>query len=336
MNKFRLLFIGVVFFTACNSDEKRSLDHEVMASLGTKYKNEFSELVNTFEAQIIEDSTNVEAYLGLAESHILLYVFGYIPREKSVLKAQLAYERAVQLDSLSSNIHKLKGILSFLDWKWEDSRVSFLKAIKTDPKNLNARHWYSLWLSAMGQFDNAMSQSDTIVTMDPDGDYLVGRGSLLYFQYRFEEMKPLMIENIAKNPLIPWGYDWLGMAYNGLGEHEDALKTYFKAFELSDGTVEVGAGLGHALGQAGEFDMAKEMADYYTQAAKNNYLPPCQRSFIHLGIGENEVALDLLAQAYEEQSWFLIFIQIEHWYDPIRQEPKFIEIMNRMKFPDNK
>lgn len=184
----------------------------------------------------------------------------------------------------------------------------------------------------MGDFESAMAQSDTIMTMDTAGDYLVGRGSLLYFQYRFEEMKPIMLENIHQHPEVPWGYDWLGMAYNGLGEHEEALNTYFKAFELSDGTVEVGAGLGHALGNARETKLAKQMADYYEIAAKNSYLPPVQRSFIHLGIGEYDKAIELLEQAYQEQSWFLIFIQIEHWYDPIRSDERFKEIMNKMNF----
>jgi len=170
--------------------------------------------------------------------------------------------------------------------------------------------------------------------MDTAGDYLVGRASLLYFQYRFEEMIPLMMKNIEQYPEVPWGYDWLGMAYNGLGEHEDALKTYFKAFELSDGTAEVGAGLGHALGNAGETELAKQMADFYALAARENYIPPVQRSFIHLGIGEYEEALNLLEQAYTEKSWFLIFIQIEHWYDPIRKEVRFVDIMNRMEFPN--
>ena len=66
----------------------------------------------------------------------------------------------------------------------------------------------------MGRFEQAMAQHDTISTMDSDGDHLIGRGSILYFQHRFEEMKPLMIKAIAKDTVVlPWGYDWLGMAY---------------------------------------------------------------------------------------------------------------------------
>jgi tetratricopeptide (TPR) repeat protein len=204
----------------------------------------------------------------------------------------------------------LEGMLDMLDWKWKEAEEAFQNSIASDPGNLKARHWYSLYLSAMGQFDLAMAQSDTITTLDPLGQYLIGRGSLLYFARRNEEFKELMIKVVAMDTWA-WGYDWLGMAYVELKEYEKAIETYFKAFELSDGTVEVGAGLGHALGMAGEYETAKQMARFYAMKSEDHYLPPVQRSFIHIGIGEYDRAIELLEQGFKERSWFLIFIQSE-------------------------
>lgn len=328
-----LIYISGLLFSCTPADKKTSLDQKVLTSLGTKYKIEFGELSSMYQSEIEADSSNVQAYVGIAESQILLYVFGYIPKTECMPIAISAYQKANQLDSLNSNVRKLAGIINFLDWNWNESKLEFESAITIDPTNLNARHWYSLWLISMKRIDDAMAQSDTIQTMDENNDYRIGRASLFYFQHRYEEMKTLMDKEIEEDPSIPWAYDWLGMAYNGLGEHEEALDTYYKAFNLSDGTVEVGAGLGHALGNAGEKDEAKRMADYYEEASTNNYLPYCQRAFIHIGLEENEKALDLLEQAYENESWFLIFIQAEHWYDPLRKEQRFQDIMSKMKFP---
>ena len=305
-----------------------------MTSLGQKCKTEFKDLANLYEEQITKDSTNFESLIGYADAYILLYVFGYVPRDIAFEKAQCAYEKLTKMDTVSSDIYKLSGIIKFIDWQWNESKEAFVKAIEANPENLNARHWYALWLVAMGRFDEAMAQSDTIMKMDTERDYLIGRSSLLYFQYRFEEMKPLMFESIKKDPDLPWSYDWLAMAYNGLEQHDDAITTYLKAFELSDGTVEVGGGLGHALGDAGKVEQAKQLADYYAKTSKNNYLPPVQRSFIHISIGEYDEALELLQQAYKQKSWFLIFMQVEHWYDPIKKDESFIRIMNKMNFPE--
>ena len=46
------------------------------------------------------------------------------------------------------------------------------------------------------------------------------------------------------------------------------------------------------------------------------------------------MTIELLERAYEEQSWFLSFMQIEHWNDPIRKDPRFIAIMDKMEFPE--
>ncbi len=328
-----ILFLFLLLF-ACQPQEQEGLNPEILSSLGNKFKTDFTQSAKDFETQIAEDPTNIEALIGLAETNIIIYIFGFTARDETIPAAKVALEKAKKLDSLNSRVLAVSGKLNFLGWNWEESKMDFEAAIKADPKNLDARHWYSLWLSAMGRSDKAMIQSDTIMTMDPGGDYLIGRGSLLYFEHRFEELKQLMLTTIEDDPAVPWGYDWLGMAYNGLDEHEDAIETYYEAFELSDGTVEVGGGLGHALGLAGEYDLAKEMADYYAVAAQDHYLPQVQRAFIHLGIGEYDEAIKLLEEAYQAKSWFIIFMQIEPWYDPIRKDKRFMDIMSRMEFPD--
>ncbi len=333
MKKISTLLLSLVIFISCQKKEI-IIDQEAMISLGSKYKNEFLYLANMHKSQIAEDSSNVDAYIGYADAYILLYVFGYLPREIAIEEARNALNEIEKTGVVNSGVYKLSGVLSFIDWKWKESKQAFLKAIKEDPENLSARHWYSLWLIAMNDIDGAMAQSDTIMSMDSDNNFLIGRASLFYFQYRFEEMKTLMFKSIELDPEVPWSYDWLGMAYNGLKKHDEAINTYLKAFKLSDGTVEVGGGLGHALGNAGEYEKAKQLADYYEVAAESNYLPPVQRSFIHIGMKDYEKALELLEDAYNQQSWFLIFMQVEHWYDPIRNDRRFVNIMEKMNFPE--
>ena len=130
-------------------------------------------------------------------------------------------------------------------------------------------------------------------------------GSLLCFDKMVE--KGINSGYAAK--LIQQGWETVteALKQGGITNMMDRLTnaSKVKAFELSDGTVEVGGGLGHALGNAGETELAKQMADYYVKASKTSYLPPVQRSFIHISIGEHEQALNLLEQAYNEKSWFL-------------------------------
>jgi len=334
MYKTALFFLLLFLPFSCLQPEKQELNEETMASMGGKIKQAYIEAVEKLDLQVAGDSANVPALIELAETHIILYIFGFSSRQETIPEATDAYIRARELDSVSSGIKLLEGMLSLLDWRWTDAEEALRRAISADPQNLNARHWYSLYLSAMGHFDQAMAQSDTIGTMDPAGNFLIGRGSLLYFARRNEELKDLMIKVVSMDTSVAWGYDWLGMAYIELEEYENSVSTYYKAFELSDGTVEVGGGLGHALGLAGDYATAKRMAEYYSLKSGDHYLPPVQRAFIHIGIGEYDEAIHLLEQAYEEHSWFLAFIQAEPWYDPIRDDERFNRIIENMRFPD--
>lgn len=333
MKTLRYFTIFFSFFAACTPKTKYTLNEEVLANLGSRYKTEFYDLAHFYEDQANLYPDSIENYIGIADAYALLRLFGYVPEQDAVPQMKKAYSNALNIDSLNSDVVKLQGMLHFIDREWLLAEKAFKKAITINPKNLNARHWYALWLSAMGNFDEAMAQSDTIMMYDTNDKFLVSRASFFYFQYRFEEMKPLMKKDIGKNPKIPWAYDWLAMAYNGLNQHDSSIQTYLKAFELSDGTVEIGGGLGHALGDAGETELAKQMADFYDKAAKESYLPPEQRAFIHISIGEYNKAIDLLEIAYQENSWFLNFMQTEHWYNPIKKDPRFIAIVNKMGFP---
>ena len=331
-----ILFLLIIFiYSSCQSPEQYEIKTDILSALGEKHRIEYENIAKKLELVIAKDSSNVDAILSYAETQIILYIFGFTSREETLPVAKNALTRAQVFDSISTKYYTISGMISLLDWEWINSKHFFEKAIEVDPTNLNARHWLSLYYSAMGDFDLAMEQSDIIATMDPEGNYQIGRGSLLYFARRNEEMKDLMLQTVASQPNVAWGYDWLGMAYCELEDFDNSIETYFKAFNLSDGTVEVGAGLGHALGLGGQYSLAKQMADYYKLAAKDHYLPPVQRSFIHIGIGEYDEAITLLNQAYDEHSWFLVFMQIEPWYDPIRKDPRFQSIIDRMDFPMN-
>ncbi len=335
--KFRAaLVLFVSFCLACQPDRYQPPSGHLLASMGSKYRLEYESAADALWSQFMEDSSNFSAAMEFAEMNVLLYIFGLKSRASTIPLAERALYEVKQVDSLSTETLTLQAILYFLNWEWSEAKQAFERAIQANPNNAKARHWYSLWLVSMtGDFSAAMQQSDTIMSLDPSGDYQIGRGSLLYFARSNMELKELMLQTIELDPEVPWGYDWLGMAYCELEEFEASVETYHQAFELSDGLVEVGGGLGHALGLAGAHEPAKYMANYYDDLSGDHYLPPVQRAFIHLGIGEYDQALALLEQAYLEKSWFIIFMQIEPWYDPIRSHPRFLKLVDRMNYPVN-
>jgi hypothetical protein len=50
----------------------------------------------------------------------------------------------------------------------------------------------------------------------------------------------------------------------------------------------------------------------------------------YLGLGENEEAFAWLEQAYKEQSNMLQFVKVHPYFDPIRKDPRFADLVRRV------
>ena len=68
--------------------------------------------------------------------------------------------------------------------------------------------------------------------------------------------------------------------------------------------------------------------------AAREYVPPVVPAFIYVGLGDKEKALDFLEQAYQRRDILLIWLKVRKHLDPLRDEPRFQDLMRRMNFPN--
>ena len=111
-----LLIALTLFLSSCESKKESDLVEKIMASMGSEVKSGFEEMADDFRSRILADSTSLEALLGLAETQITIYIFGFSSREETIPEARKAFNQAWRLDSMNSGVRKLEGMLSFLDW----------------------------------------------------------------------------------------------------------------------------------------------------------------------------------------------------------------------------
>ena len=68
--------------------------------------------------------------------------------------------------------------------------------------------------------------------------------------------------------------------------------------------------------------------------AEKYYIPPVQIAFVHAGLGELKKVFELFEKAYIERSWELVFIREEPWFDNLHSDPRFMDLVNRLQFPE--
>jgi len=52
-----------------------------------------------------------------------------------------------------------------------------------------------------------------------------------------------------------------------------------------------------------------------------------------MGLGDKDRAFEWLEKAYEERAGRLVYLKVEHAFDPLRSDPRFGDLVRRLKFP---
>jgi tetratricopeptide (TPR) repeat protein len=120
-----------------------------------------------------------------------------------------------------------------------------------------------------------------------------------------------------------WGYFFMGLALNAMGEQHDAIKHLRKAFQFSGHSTVMLSALGHVYGAARMYDAARGVLRTLCELLGSRYVSSYEIALIHVGLGEHDRALDFLDAAVEERSGWLPYILNDVRLDPIRSIPRF-------------
>jgi tetratricopeptide (TPR) repeat protein len=128
-------------------------------------------------------------------------------------------------------------------------------------------------------------------------------------------------------PDFPPAHLYRGMAYEQKGMFDKAIADLESATDSQGGSGFSGA-LGHAYAVAGKKAEARMLLRDLKES--KHYFPPYQLALIHVGLGEKEEALNLLEKAYDERYPWMMHLAVEPRLDPLRSEPRFKDLINRI------
>jgi len=72
------------------------------------------------------------------------------------------------------------------------------------------------------------------------------------------------------------------------------------------------------------------MLDYWTERAKQEYVPPTSFANIYAYLGDNDQAMRWLEKGYKEHEFVMTYLNVNPAYDPLRDDPRFQELLRRM------
>ena len=157
---------------------------------------------------------------------------------------------------------------------------------------------------------------------------------VFYLSRQYDQAIAKLHETLDLFPNEPQALSRLGRNYVQKGMFTEAIDQMERAVTLSPGFIEHYWMLGHAYAVAGETAKAQKVLDDLHDLAKKRYVLPLAFAVIHTGLGEKDEALEWLERAYQDRNMWMVYLQTAPWFDPLRSDPRFQDLLRRMKFPD--
>ena len=124
-----------------------------------------------------------------------------------------------------------------------------------------------------------------------------------------------------------------GGALEQLGRYDEAIEEYRKGAALST-DLSATSLLAHTYAVSGRTDEARRLlGELEAAAAADRYVSPYSLAAVYTGLGETERAFEMLNRAFETRDRGMSWIRVAPRFDPLRADPRFTDLLRRMKFP---
>jgi len=295
----------------------------------------FYKAIEYFQQAVEIDPRYALAYTGLADSYVLLGWNSYLPPAQAFPNGKAAAQTALQIDPDLAEAHtSLAALLWLHDWQWEQAQREFKRSLELGPTYATGNHWYAEYVMTMGRHEDVMARMKNGQELDPLSLIInVAVGWALYFARRYDEAIEQLRRTVELDPNYPVTYWILGLVLRKTACYELAIIEGEKGVKLSGGSPMMRAALAHTLGAAGRSLEAGQILDDLTILANQKYVAPYFFAGIHVGLGENDRALEYLEKAYEEHSNWLIYLHIDPSMDELRDDPRFQDLLRRVGLP---
>lgn len=301
----------------------------------------FPRAARQYREAVAIDPDFAPAHAGLALTYIqMAWWLGLPPGEQTALvsRAREATQHALERDSTLAEAHIALGWIRYLfEWDWEGADTAFRHGISLNPSATPARLVYVTYLISMGRHGEAVAEARRAVERDP---FSAAAQNDLGFALdhagrhaEAQEQRRKALELAPGNGGIRLGQ---AVSYAQAGRWEEALRHAARADSLIEGPrlpVE-NLQFAYVYARSGRLDAASRILDELRGRNETQSVGPSMLALVHVALGQEEKALDLLERAYEVRGLGLVFAKGYFMYDPLRDEPRFQELLRRMNFPE--
>lgn len=245
-------------------------------------------------------------------------------------------DRALELGPDLQWAHAVLGSwLMLFTYDWAAAEAAFQRAMQASRRDPRAHPEYGLFLVGQCRFDEALSLAAEWLDLDPGVGAQFAIGWIQHKRRQFEASTEQLEFVIDHWPAFAYAPFWLAGNYVLLGRSEQAVGVARQALEAAPWHA-IGRGYaGAVFGAAGAVDEARSILhSFEVIGGEGGHVDPFNLALVHAGLGENDAALTCLERCATEgsvQNWIMA---PEPFFDGLRHEPRFAEVLRRLNLPE--
>ena len=291
----------------------------------------FRQAADYFQQAIDKDPNYGRAYAGLADTFTLMSTWYVGPQNQLMPRARTAALRALELDESLAEAHaSLALIRENYDYDWAGAEKEFRRAIQLDPQYATGHQWYAEFLSWQGRFEEAFAESDQARLLDPlsliiASDY----AAILYNSRQYDNALKQCQLVLELDPNFDHARVLMLNNYLQLDRYDDAVNLINRWPDRDEGPWRL-AWRAAADGRSGHAEEAGRALAKLEQVSGSRADRIPMLLMAYAGTGQKERVIELLQKAYSEHSNAVVQIKVDPMYDPIRNDPRFEDLLRRV------
>ena len=280
---------------------------------------------------IVKDPGYALAYAALADSYGLLRFYGGASPAESVIPAEAAAKKALELDDSLAEAHASLGLIATEELEVNRAVNELERAIQLNPNYATAHHWLGLALATLRQSDRSVGELKRALELDPLSMIINADLSIIYLyagRYDAAEAQARKTLEIDSRSFVAHYY--LGAVMQLTGRLKEAIPEFQKAVELNNDPYSI-AMLAQAYARNGQTDEARKLLAHLNEMAKSAEVPEYALATVYTSLGEKERAIEALEHGFAGgNKSYLFLLPGDPFLDDLRGDPRFEALVQKI------
>jgi TolB-like protein/Flp pilus assembly protein TadD len=293
--------------------------------------------IEQFKAAADKDPNFALAFVGLADSYVLLPYYSSAPPNEVLPPAKAYAERALEVDDSLGEAHTSLGYVNRLLWNWAEAEKELKRGVELNPNYATAHKFYGNLINDLGRMDESLAAYQRAQELEPLSLIISANLAEVYLQKG--DLSAAAEQCRRAIDLDPnWYYVrlLLSLVHLKQGRGGEALAEAEKSVELSKRQSAPLGVLGYIYSQTGRRGgaaaVAGELRERYVRGQANGY----DIARVHVGLGEIDQAFAWLEKDFQSRNPTMPGFLYIPPLDSLRDDPSYKDLARRIGLPELK